>query len=180
MKLTRGAVIVTAALVLAGLLTGCESSERADDTGETTDESVTVVSQNLLHGIACPDDSDRCKLPERVELFARQLTEAGCPEVVAVEEVDPVMSGLLRDQAEEICSGRYELVGADDPAIDREVVLTTLPVLGQERVKLAGPLRTALWVRVRAALGPLDVVATHLASGERQPAVRPDNVPAAV
>ena len=51
--------------------------------------------------------------------------------MVAVEEVDPVMAGLLADEAAEICSGRYQLVGDDDPSIDREVVLTTLPVSGR-------------------------------------------------
>jgi endonuclease/exonuclease/phosphatase family metal-dependent hydrolase len=75
------------------------------------------------------------------------------------------MGDLLADQVKTPCDGRYELVGQGDPGSDRELILTTLPVLGQERVRLAGPLRDALWVRVRAALGPLDVVATHLASG---------------
>ena len=67
--------------------------------------------------------------------------------------------------ANTLCGGRYTIVGLGDPSSDREVVLTTLPVLGHERVSLAGPLRDALWVRLKAALGPLDVVATHLASG---------------
>jgi endonuclease/exonuclease/phosphatase family metal-dependent hydrolase len=150
-------------LLLAVSLAGCSSDD--DEPESTTRERVTVVSQNLLHGISCPSDTDRCRLPERVELFGRQLDEADCPEVVAVQEADPVMVGLLEDESDGICDGDYELVGADDPSIDREVVLTTLPVLGQERIRLAGPLRTALWVRLRAAVGPLDVVATHLASG---------------
>ena len=54
-----------------------------------------------------------------------------------------------------------EGVGA---SLDREVVLTTLPVLGQERTRLAGPLRTALWVRVSAGVGVVDLVSSHLAS----------------
>lgn len=151
-----------AVLLFAAALSGCNSSDDGNDS--STRESVTVVAQNLLHGIACPSDTDRCHLPERVELFARQLVEADCPQVVAVEEADPVMVGLLRDQSDGICEG-YEVVGGDDPSLDREVILTTLPVLGEERTRLAGPLRTALWVRVKAAVGPVDVVATHLASG---------------
>ncbi|MGZ6972584.1 MAG: endonuclease/exonuclease/phosphatase family protein [Acidimicrobiia bacterium] len=161
----RGATAVAlSALLLAVGLTSCSSGDGNDASGPTARAAVTVVAQNLLHGVACPADSDRCKLPQRVQLFARQLTEAGCPQVVSVEEADPVMAGLLRDQAAKVCRGRYRVVGADDPSLDREVILTTLPVLGQERVHLAGPLRTALWVRVKASLGPLDVVATHLAS----------------
>jgi endonuclease/exonuclease/phosphatase family metal-dependent hydrolase len=155
------------AVLLGAALVGCESGGSSNGTGEGSGgkpATVTVVAQNLLHGIACPADSDRCELPQRVELFGRQLEDAKCPQVVAVEEVDPVMRDLLRDQATTICSGDYELVADDDPGIDREVVLTTLRVVGQERVRLAGPLRTALWVRLGAPVGPLDVVATHLAS----------------
>jgi endonuclease/exonuclease/phosphatase family metal-dependent hydrolase len=150
------------AVLIAMALSACSGSGGGNDTA--TRASATVVTQNILHGIACASDSDRCKLPKRVELFARQLSEADCPQVVAVEEADPVIVGLLRDQADGICGG-YEVVGGDDPSLDREVILTTLPVLGEARTRLAGPLRTALWVRVKAPVGPLDVVATHLASG---------------
>jgi endonuclease/exonuclease/phosphatase family metal-dependent hydrolase len=122
------------------------------------------VSQNLLHGIACAPETDRCRLPQRAELFARQLAENDCPQVVALQEGNQQTAGLLRDELPAVCGGDYRIVGAEDPSIDREIVLTTLPVLGQERVRLAGPLRTALWVRLRADVGPLDVVATHLAS----------------
>jgi endonuclease/exonuclease/phosphatase family metal-dependent hydrolase len=161
-----GGTVALAVLLLAAALAGCDGSDGNDDGADaTTQPRVTVVSQNLLHGIACAEATDRCRLPQRVELFARQLAEADCPQVVALQEIDPVMVGLLRDETAEVCDGDYELVGGDDPSVDREVVLTTLPVLGQERVRLAGPLRTALWVRMRAAVGPLDVVATHLASG---------------
>ncbi len=163
-------------LLFAVALVGCDSggSSSSGDGGGTKDatrQSVTVVAQNLLHGFACADDTDRCKLPQRVQLFARQLDEAGCPEVVSVEESDPVMDGLVRLTmlnplaTPRFCGGKYQMVGGGDPGSDREIILTTLPVLGVERKSLAGPLRDALWVRLRAALGPLDVVATHLASG---------------
>jgi endonuclease/exonuclease/phosphatase family metal-dependent hydrolase len=160
---------VLSVLLLTAALAGCDSNgsgggARDAGGGPATRETVTVVAQNLLHGLACPTDADRCKLPERVQLFTRQLGEAACPQVVAVEEADPVMVGLLRRNAATVCRGRYELVGTDDPSSDREVVLSTLPILAQERTHLAGPLRTALWVRLGAPVGPLDVVATHLAS----------------
>ncbi len=161
-------------LVLAAAATACDGSGGGGAAGSSasTRESVTVVAQNLLHGLACAPDTDRCRIGPRVALFARQLREAGCPQVVSVEESDPVMDGFLSSEVgrttggvPQLCGGRYRLVGLGDPASDREVVLTTLPVLGEERHRLAGPLRDALWVRVKAALGPLDVVATHLASG---------------
>ena len=71
---------------------------------------------------------------------------------------------LLATGLPEVCDGGYEIVSDDDPGLDREVVLTTLPVLGSERTRLAGPLRTALWVRVAADVGVVDFVSTHLAS----------------
>jgi endonuclease/exonuclease/phosphatase family metal-dependent hydrolase len=159
---------VLAVVLLAGALAGCDSDDGdggSAGSGDGTRESVRVVSLNLLHGIACAPDSDRCKLPQRVELFTRQLEENDCPPVVALQEANQTTVGLVREQLPEICDDEYLIVGDEDPSIDREVVLTTLPVLGQERVRLAGPLRTALWVRLRAAVGPLDLVATHLASG---------------
>jgi endonuclease/exonuclease/phosphatase family metal-dependent hydrolase len=164
----RGAFAIgLVALLCTAALTGCDSGgskASSDDPSTATKQRVTVVAQNLLHGLACAPDTNRCHLPQRVQLFTRQLTEAGCPPVVSVEEADPVMIGYLKGEAPKVCDGKYELVGTEDPSSDREVILTTLPVLGWARTHLAGPLRTALWVRMKAALGPLDVVATHLAS----------------
>ncbi len=172
----RGAsAVALSVLLLAGALTACgRGSSMLSTNGSTSPEraTVTVVAQNLLHGLACAPDTHRCKLAKRVALFARQLREAGCPQVVSVEESDPLMDRFLKravrassDGAPRLCGGRYRIVGLGDPSSDREVVLTTLSVLGHERVRLAGPLRDALAVRVKAPLGALDVVATHLASG---------------
>ena len=171
----RGTSAVALSVLLAGALTACGSGNSTVRTNGSTAPkraTVTVVAQNLLHGLACAPDTHRCKLAKRVALFARQLQAAGCPQLVSVEESDPVMGRYLKravraptDRAAQLCSGRYRIVGLGDPSSDREVVLTTLPVLGHERVRLAGPLRDALYVRVKAPLGALDVVATHLASG---------------
>ena len=57
---TRRLVLVA---LFAALVVGCASNE-----GHT--ERVGVVTQNLLHGAACPADSNRCDLPDRVALFA--------------------------------------------------------------------------------------------------------------
>ncbi len=123
-----------------------------------------MVSQNLLHGIACPAESDGCNLPDRVALFMRQLDEAGCPELISVQEANERMVSLLREERPNVCGGDYAIVWDDDPGLDREVVLTSLPVLGWQRTRLAGPLRTALWVRVAADVGVVDFVSSHLAS----------------
>jgi len=150
----------SAVLVVAGLTVGCSG----DDGAEVTPQQVRVVSQNLLHGVSCPVDSDGCDLPGRVELFLRQLDEAGCPELVGLQEANGRTVELLRDGLDAVCDGTYEVVSDDDPGLDREVVLTSLPVLAQQRTRLAGPLRTALWVRVEADVGVVDFVTSHLAS----------------
>ncbi len=148
--------------VLATLAAACSSGSSAPENGAST-ARVRIVNQNLLHGNACPAASNRCNLPDRVNLFFRQLygQNHSCPELVAIEEANPQTVAELRKGAG-ACG--YHVVYDDDPGQDREVVLTTELVLGSERRRLAGPLRTALWVRVATNAGPVDLVATHLAS----------------
>jgi endonuclease/exonuclease/phosphatase family metal-dependent hydrolase len=156
---------VAMAAILLIVAAGCsDSRDPADQPATATPQRVQVVSQNLLHGIACPEASDRCELPARVELFLEQLDAAGCPELVGVQEANERTVELLRDGVPGVCAGDYAIVGDEDPGLDREVVLTTLPVLGSRRARLAGPLRTAYWVRVAADVGVVDFVSTHLAS----------------
>ena len=150
-------------LVLAVVVAaGCSSGD--GDADSASPATVHVVSQNILHGIACPEESDGCALPARAALFARQLDEGGCPELVGVQEANESVVDALRAELGDVCDDRYEVVFDGDPGVDREVVLTTRPVLGTQRIRLAGPLRTALWVRVAADVGVVDFVTTHLAS----------------
>ena len=153
--MTRALRWLVLVLVVAA---GCSSDEDASPA------SVRVVSQNILHGIACPPGSDGCDLPARAALFARQLDEGGCPELVGVQEANEAVVDVLRPELADVCDGRYEVVFDGDAGVDREVVLTTRRVLGMQRIRLAGPLRTALWVRVAADVGVVDFVTTHLAS----------------
>jgi endonuclease/exonuclease/phosphatase family metal-dependent hydrolase len=129
---------------------------------ENTTATVQVVNQNLLHGTACAPDTARCALPGRVALFVRQLERARCPGIVAIEEGNLTTLRQLRRHLPGRC--HYEVVYDGDPGQDREIVLTTGRVLGSERHRLAGPLRTAYQVRIGTAAGPVDLVATHLAS----------------
>ena len=153
--------------VLTMLAAACSSSSSSSSGSSKPTESVPVIrvlNQNLLHGNACPPDSNRCDLSGRVSLFAAQLSEQGCPELVAIEEANPQTVGLLRQRLIGAPPCNYYVTYDDDPGQDREVVLSTNKVLGSERRRLAGPLRTALWVRVASDAGPVDLVATHLAS----------------
>lgn len=154
---------IPAAVVFLAVASGCSSG--SEDRVTPVEPTVNVVSQNLLHGTACAQDSDRCDLPARVELFVQQLAAGGCPQLVSVQEANQRTVDLLRSSSAEVCGGTYEVVWDGDPSLDREVVLTTEPVLGSRRIRLAGPLRTALWVRVAAEVGVVDYVSSHLASG---------------
>jgi endonuclease/exonuclease/phosphatase family metal-dependent hydrolase len=127
--------------------------------------TLRVVSLNVLHGFQCPPDSDHCAAPDRVALLARLLTEARCPDVVALQEVSSWMHDLVTATLPVLCDGRYRMVTDGLRALDTEVVLTPLPVRGMERTRLAGGQRTALWVRVAASLGSVDVVVTHVGAG---------------
>ena len=97
-------------------------------------------------------------------MFTRQLAQAHCPPIVALQETNRTTAKYLRRTLPNVCGRRYEIVFGNDPAQDREIVLTTLKVLGSSGVRLAGPLRTALWVRLAASVGTVDLVTTHLAS----------------
>jgi endonuclease/exonuclease/phosphatase family metal-dependent hydrolase len=161
------------ALVVAAVLSAsaCSSGEGSNGNaggegaaGATTREAVRVVSQNILHGIACPPASDNCALPRRIDLFVRQLAAADCPELAGLQEANEGIADLLTKRLPDICGGRYHLVHDADAGLDREVVLTTDKVLGARRERLAGPLRTALLVRVATKAGIVDLFTTHLAS----------------
>ena len=136
-----------------------------------------VVSQNILHGEACPADSDKCHLPDRVAFFSEQIAK-NCPDIVALQEANQRIVDELTKDVKSICDGAYHVVWDKDPGTDREVVLTQHPVLAQQRFRLAGPLRTALWVRVATDAGAVDFWTAHLASGSDDRPCDHDTCPA--
>ena len=125
--------------------------------------SVRFVSQNILHGVGCPADSDSCRVGERVSLFMGQLAQAGCPELVSLQEANERIVGLV---AAEVGDCGYEVVWDGDPGLDRELVLTALEVVGSRRRVLADRFRSAYVVRVASPIGVIDFLTTHLASGD--------------
>ncbi len=159
-----GAIIIVCVTLLAGCGGGGESAERdAPADGDSTGGSVRIVSQNLLHGLDCPPDSGRCAAADRVRLFARQLEDSDCPEIVALQEVNGDLVAALRESLADTCDDAYDIVWDDDRGADREAVLTTLTVVASRRIDLAGALRTALWVRTASSVGLVDLATTHLA-----------------
>ena len=128
-------------------------------------DDLRLVSLNVLHGFQCPPETDHCAAPDRVTLLTQLLDEARCPEVVALQEVSTWMHDLVVARLPGLCNGRYRIVTDELRALDTEVVVTSLPVQDLARTRLAGAQRTALWVRVAAAVGPVDVVVTHIGAG---------------
>jgi hypothetical protein len=73
---------VGAAMALvAMMLAACGGGSGKPSAGKTGAKParVTAVSQNILHGGACPAETDRCHIRDRVALFTRQLADAHCP-----------------------------------------------------------------------------------------------------
>ena len=136
--------------------------------------SVRLVSQNILHGVGCAPDSDSCRVGERVALFMEQLAQAGCPELVSIQEANERIVDLVSGEAG-TCG--YGVVWDDDPGLDREVVLTTLAVIDSQRRLLADRFRSAYLVRVASPVGVIDFLTTHLASGADDRACNPGLCP---
>ena len=125
------------------------------------DADVTAASLNVLHGIACPGD-DLCRFADRVDLWLAHLVAAGCPDVVALQEIlfdsVPVIDARLPGP----CG--YQRVYEKTNAVDDAMLLTRVPVVTSSVTKLRGGFRNLLFVRLDHPLGPLDVFVTHLAS----------------
>ncbi len=158
-------VIAVAALILGVCGGDDDSNGDGTDDSSTSQHEVSIVSQNILHGISCAPDSDHCAIPARVELFLQQLDDADCPDVVGLQEANQEVADLVSARLPDTCDGAYELQYDGDPGVDRELVLTTGQVLGFRRDRLAGPLRTVSVARIATDAGLLDFVTTHLASG---------------
>ena len=84
---------VIAALGLPALLAlgGCSDSSDGGATIAPATAPVTLVNLNILHGFDCdpptPGDGNQCRVRERVALLRDHLIEAGCPDVVTLQEI---------------------------------------------------------------------------------------------
>jgi endonuclease/exonuclease/phosphatase family metal-dependent hydrolase len=163
-RTTVGLSSVSLALLLVVSVAACsnDGSTSSSSAGGSS-PSVSIVSENLLHGTACAPESNRCDLRGRMTTFGSELIAAHCPQVVGAQETN---TSTVADLGPMVTNSKcgYHVLWDGDPGLDREVVLTTLPVIGFQRFRLAGPLRTALWTRLRSSAGVLDLWTTHLAS----------------
>ena len=152
---------LVAAVLAALLLAGCSDADR-----DAPRADVTLAELNFLHGLFCPPDSDRCRLPDRVDLLFDFIVARGCPDVVTLQEIWPPSLELMQPYLASACPFAYQLVlGERRTDVDDEAVLSRYPVTAVEQRTLYRNFRRVLLTRIDHPTGPLDVYSTHLASG---------------
>jgi len=139
--------------------------------------NVEVATINVLHGLVppisrCAEYTDQCNIEARVEILWSQLEDdVGCPEIVALQEIAARWFEVIPEQLPFLCDGKHVLLTEDLGLPDQEMILTSLPVLEDGRVELAGaPVWSAHWAQLDAGDGlTVDVFSTHFASNSFNP-----------
>lgn len=168
---------------------GSDDAQTSQPSGTSEDPdapSVRIATLNVLHGnpIAVPDcaQDDQCGAPDRVELLMRHIAESRCPEIVTLQEVDTRIEQLIDSALPALCDGTYSSSLLADPdvslGIDREMVLTSLPIESDTLLDLPAVPWSAHHARISSPIGPIDLVTTHLASGSNNPACVDTDCPA--
>ena len=120
---------------------------------------------NVLHGALCDDGPEHCAAKARMQLLARAIEAADCPEVVGLEEIAPGWRTSLFARAKTLCDGAYHVVSPPVGAFtfDAQTVLSTLPTSNVRRFDLAPRIsqRRALRLTVDTPNDPMVVVVTH-------------------
>jgi hypothetical protein len=197
----RRVVIVALAVAVAGDLGACSSNPdgSATTTTTTTDPAadpttttaaapatterpapatnVEIATINVLHGLTppisgCEEYTDQCNIEARVEILWRYLEDdVGCPEIIALQEIAVRWFEVVPERLPDLCDGTHLLLTENLDLFDQEMILTTLPVIDDQRVDLAGTgVWSAHWAQLDAGDGLLvDVFATHYASSAFNP-----------
>lgn len=148
------------AVLLALMIAACGGDD--DGGSETVGPDLTVASLNILHGLQCPTETDQCRVQDRVDLFFRWVTSAGCPDVVAVQEVlGERVAGLIDEDAAVACPFPYRKVSQ----VFQMVILSRYEAESTSSVVLHGGIRMVSHARLNHPLGLVDVFTTHLAAG---------------
>jgi hypothetical protein len=185
----RGATVLCAVLVAAGC-----ADDGSPDGGEATEasttsaaagpptEDVTVVTLNVLHGLPFPDscgeDTDFCQAPDRLDQLWLAIEEqAGCPDIVALQEIGPRQKELVPERMGELCAGGYQLLFSEQGIPDQEMILTSLPVREDHFLDISGGPWTAHVARLESEVGIVDVLATHFASSPSTPTAAAPTTP---
>jgi endonuclease/exonuclease/phosphatase family metal-dependent hydrolase len=163
----------TAALVSSLLLavTLSASAVACDDQDQVSRTPLTVVDQNILHGVLDEDPAAEPwdRFPERIRLLADALAGER-PDVIFLQEVvangepdygDP-RTILLQALGDDYTAVFGDITGgAVDTGAIGQMTLTHLPVLSSEN-RSVSPGRSVLRVTVETPDGPLDLYNAHL------------------
>ena len=165
MGATRSRLVLLCALTIALVGAGCTSDDDGDSSDEPEDAAgVTVVSYNVLHGLPidnCPEETEGCSAAARMDMTFQLLEDAGCPDVVGLQEVGPDQMELIPAGLPDICDGAYELVSPRPELPVEQWVLSSLPVLDSGTEPISGLSRSIQWVRLDSDVGPIDFYTTH-------------------
>jgi endonuclease/exonuclease/phosphatase family metal-dependent hydrolase len=132
--------------------------------------TLSLLSLNMLHGIPfpvgqCAESSAFCQADQRLTLLWRAIEEAGCPDVVSLQEFGPQQKETVPPRVGEVCDGRYRTVYEDSKLFDEQFLLTTLPVESSAITDLSGDFRTVTIVTMRLGDAPdarrLVLASTH-------------------
>jgi endonuclease/exonuclease/phosphatase family metal-dependent hydrolase len=182
----RRTIAVLAVMAVAALAcsSGDSDTKRPAGVASTTStkavqtpKRVRVVTLNLLHGLSCPRETDSCKAPDRVAIFAELVEQAGCPDLIGLQEIGMRLEQLLPPMVETLCDGKYTIAWQAVASPDREMVLSRLPVVERGYLDIANFPWEAYWVRVETPSGPVDFLTTHFASSSNNPDCQPGRCP---
>jgi len=187
----KALVVVLALAVSAVACTGSEDGSEGsapDDGGspavsdptapEEPAPDLRLVTLNLLHGlpyVACEPDSNSCQAEDRLDgLFGLIEDEAGCPDVIGLQEIGPEQKRMIPEKLADLCEGVYQMLFEDEGSVDETMLLSALPVVEHRSVEISGPPWTAHWARLESDLGPVDFLTTHFASDSYNPDCTPE------
>jgi endonuclease/exonuclease/phosphatase family metal-dependent hydrolase len=181
-----GRAIIAVLLILAAACSSDDGSDRSDGSAadparsaEAT-EPVRVLTFNLLHGLFCPPDTDWCQAPDRVQIFTELVEDAGCPDLVGLQEIGERLEQVLPAALGTVCDGTYEVAWQPVASPDREMVLSRLPIVDRGYLDIANFPWEAYWVRVNHPdQGDVDFLTAHFASSANNPPCAPDRCPPA-
>ena len=165
------AVLVVVTVAALACSSGDSDSKRSSGgasatstTAASASKPVRVVTLNLLHGLFCPAETDACNAPDRVAILAELVEQAGCPDLIGLQEIGMRLEQLLPPMVETLCDGGYTIAWQAVASPDREMVLSRLPIVERGYLDIANFPWEAYWVRVDTPSGPVDFLTTHFAS----------------
>jgi len=172
------ALMATGVLALGACGGGDDGDADPTSTTAPPGPQVTVATLNVLHGLFCDyERTDWCNAPARLEIVFRLLEDAGCPDLVGLQEIGPRQEELVVQRLAELCDGEYTLSWGARPGPDRQMILTRLPIVEEGFLDLANLPWEAPWVRVRAEGGTVDFLTAHFASSSNNPPCDATNCP---